>query len=94
VGSAACARSYEDALILANPDKFEWDGNGDPATEAWEIARDLSKTETALHFAIEEVDWVVPRYIREGLTWLSQPMPADAPAVEAEANAPDGMVAA
>ncbi len=89
-GSAACARSYEDALILANPDKFEWDGEGDPATEAWEIAQELSKAETALRFAIEEVDWVVPRYIREGLTWLSQPPPpAEAPPIEAEANTPD-----
>jgi putative ATP-dependent endonuclease of the OLD family len=94
-GSVACARSFEDALILANPDKFEWDGDGDPATEAWEIAQGLSKAETALRFAIEEANWVVPRYIREGLTWLSQPPPppADAPPVEAEVIAPDAMAA-
>jgi len=93
--SAACARSYEDALILANPERFEFDGNADPAIEAWEIAQDLSKTETALRFAIKEVDWVVPRYIREGLTWLSQPpQPPDAPVVEADSNMPGGMVAA
>lgn len=95
-GSEACARSYEDALILANPDKFEWDGDGNPATEAWEIAQELSKAETALRFAIEEADWVVPRYIREGLTWLSQalPPPAEAPPVEAKANALDETAAA
>lgn len=86
-GAAACARSYEDALILANTDKFEWDGDGDPATEAWEIAQELSKAETALRFAIEEVDWVVPHYIREGLIWLSQPPPlVKALPVEAEAK--------
>lgn len=90
-GSDACARSYEDALILANPGKFELDGDGDPATEAWEIAQELSKAETALRFAIKEADWIVPRYIREGLTWLSQPPPllAEAPQAEAETNALD-----
>lgn len=94
-GSDACARSYEDALILANLDKFELDGDGDPATEAWEIAQELSKAETALRFAIEEADWVVPRYIREGLTWLTPPPPpAEALPVEAEANAPDETAAA
>lgn len=95
-GSDACARSYEDALILANPDKFELDGDGDPATEAWEIAQELSKAETALRFAIKEADWIVPRYIREGLTWLTQPPPppAEAPQVEAEANALDETAAA
>lgn len=87
-GSAACARSYEDALILANPDKFKLGDQGDPASEAWEIAQELSKAETALRFAIEEVEWVVPRYIREGLVWLTQPPPppAEPPPVEPEAE--------
>jgi predicted ATP-dependent endonuclease of OLD family len=95
-GSDACARSYEDALILANPNKFNLDGDSDPATEAWEIAQELSKAETALRFAIEEEDWVVPRYIREGLTWLSKdsPPPSEAAPVEAETNTPDGAEAA
>lgn len=86
-GSEACARSYEDALILANPDKFKLDGKDDSASEAWEIAQGLSKAETALRFAIEETDWVVPRYIREGLTWLAQsPPPAEPPSAEPEAE--------
>ncbi|MGJ0515488.1 MAG: ATP-dependent nuclease [Methylomicrobium sp.] len=72
-GSNICARSYEDALILANPDRFVWPNEQGEATEAWEIAQDLNKTETALRFAIHEKDWVVPRYIREGLIWLSEP---------------------
>ena len=88
-GSAACARSFEDALILANPDKFKLDGDGDPAMQAWEIAQEMSKAETALRFAIEELNWIVPRYIREGLIWLSAPppSPAEASSVEAEAEA-------
>ncbi len=78
-GTDDCARSYEDALVLANPDKFEWDYYDDRATEAWCIAQDLPKTETALRFAINETNWVVPLYIREGLVWLSQPPIPDKP---------------
>lgn len=68
-----CARSYEDALVLANPDRFEWPNEQDEATEAWEIAKGLAKVDTALRFAIREKEWTVPRYIREGLEWLSKP---------------------
>jgi putative ATP-dependent endonuclease of OLD family len=74
-GSTACARSYEDALVLANPDRFVWANDIGEAEEAWNIAKDLPKSETALRFAIREKDWVVPRYIREGLIWLSAPPP-------------------
>lgn len=76
--SGLCARSYEDALVLANEDRFTFPGEDDRATEAWEIAKDMPKAETALRFAIEEKDWKVPRYIREGLVWLSEPPPAPA----------------
>ncbi len=74
-GSAWCARSYEDALILANPDHFGLPADGDLGTIAWEMAQDLSKSETALRFAIQEQHWAVPRYLREGLAWLSEPPP-------------------
>jgi predicted ATP-dependent endonuclease of OLD family len=77
-GSVVCARSYEDALVLANPDRFDWPKEQDEATEAWEIAQELAKADTALRFAIREKDWIVPRYIREGLEWLSEPPPAPA----------------
>jgi len=79
-----CARSYEDALVLANPDRFTWSKEDDEATEAWHIAKDLPKSETALRFAIREKNWIVPRYIREGLKWLSEPPPPPetAPPVE------------
>lgn len=68
-----CARSYEDALVLANPDRFDWPKEQDTATEAWEIAKGLAKADTALRFAIHEKEWKVPRYIEEGLVWLSEP---------------------
>ncbi|MDR0209872.1 MAG: ATP-dependent endonuclease [Pseudomonas putida] len=81
-----CARSYEDALVLANPDRFEWPKEQDEATEAWEIAQGLAKADTALRFAIREKEWVVPRYIQEGLAWLSEPPPAPAQNVETPAK--------
>lgn len=87
-GTEVCARSYEDALVLANPDRFKWPKEQDEATEAWEIAKGLAKADTALRFAIREKEWVVPRYIQEGLVWLSEPtlphvQKVDAPAKEA-----------
>ncbi|PKM33290.1 MAG: ATP-dependent endonuclease [Gammaproteobacteria bacterium HGW-Gammaproteobacteria-12] len=82
-GTKVCARSYEDALVLANPDRFEWPKEQDEATEAWEIAQGLAKADTALRFAIREKEWVVPRYIQEGLEWLSKPPIPPAQNVEA-----------
>lgn len=83
-GGTACARSYEDALVLANLDRFQLPGEDDEATEAWELATTFHKTDTALRFAIEEQNWIVPRYIREGLLWLSEPPPPpfEAPPIE------------
>ncbi|RVT92985.1 ATP-dependent nuclease [Sphingomonas crocodyli] len=74
-GSSWCGRSYEDALILANPERFGLPEEGDRGLLAWEMAQDLSKSETALRFAIQEADWAVPKYIKQGLTWLSEPPP-------------------
>ncbi|HHQ4459388.1 ATP-dependent nuclease [Aeromonas rivipollensis] len=85
-GTNVCARSYEDALVLANPDRFEWPKEQDEATEAWEIAQGLAKADTALRFAIREKEWVVPRYIQEGLAWLSAPPPPPTQNVEALAK--------
>ncbi|MCU0999284.1 ATP-dependent endonuclease [Stenotrophomonas geniculata] len=82
--TAACARSYEDALVLANPDRFEWPKEQDEATEAWEIAKGLAKADTALRFAIREKEWKVPRYIEEGLVWLSEPPPPPAQVPEVQ----------
>ena len=76
-----CARSFEDAFILANPDRFAL-GEGDPALLAYQHAADQKKSTFALAHAIEHTDWSVPRYIAEGLRWLAQgnPTPAVLPA--------------
>ena len=107
-GTPWCGRSYEDALILANPTQFCLPEDGDLAAIAWEQAQDLSKSDTALRFAIQEEAWNVPRYISDGLTWLAEPPPppTQSPAIvapDAEGNGvdltnaetdADGMIAA
>jgi hypothetical protein len=70
-----CARSFEDAFILANPERFPL-GDGDAATLAYEHAAEQKKSTFALEHAIEHTDWNVPRYIAEGLRWLAQGNPA------------------
>ncbi|MCH8540871.1 MAG: ATP-dependent endonuclease [Opitutales bacterium] len=70
----ACGRSFEDAFMLANPIKFDVNGATVQEMEAqvWELAQDIKKSEFALKFAINEKDWVIPRYIDEGLRWLGK----------------------
>lgn len=70
-----CARSFEDAFILANLDHFAL-GEGDPARLAYDHAADQKKSTFALAYAIEHTEWSVPRYIAEGLRWLVQGSPA------------------
>lgn len=77
-GLAFCARSYEDALILANPEHFGLEKGKDWEDVAWGLAQDMPKTETALRFAIEVPTWNVPLYIKEGMIWLSEPPPPPA----------------
>ncbi len=88
-GSADCARSFEDALILANPQHFAL-AEENRANDAWDKAQALHKTDTALEFAIREEAWVVPHYINDGLIWLSQPPPppTEPPAIGAGAEQP------
>jgi putative ATP-dependent endonuclease of the OLD family len=70
----ACGRSFEDAFILANPTKFDVDGltAAEREAQAWEKAQDIKKSEFALKYAITDTEWSIPRYIEEGLRWLSQ----------------------
>lgn len=84
--SEVCARSFEDALVLANPDRFGLAVNEEMAAEAWEKAKSMGKADTALQFAIREADWIAPRYLREGLAWLAEPPPPPTapPAIEDE----------
>lgn len=90
VGSNVCARSYEDALILANLASFDVVDDQDKANNAWEKAQDLSKADTALRFAIKEKGWRAPLYILEGLQWLAEPprklAPEDIDIVDAEVS--------
>ncbi len=94
-GSAACARSYEDAFILANPAIYPIPEGQDPSLHAWELAQEFKKTENALKYAIRELEWNVPNYIREGLEWLSEPPPPpEAPPPLEPAAAPEPVAAA
>ncbi|PZO02459.1 MAG: ATP-dependent endonuclease [Hyphomicrobiales bacterium] len=70
-----CARSFEDAFILANPERFPL-GDGDVAALAYQHAAEQKKSSFALEHAIEHTDWTVPRYLAEGLRWLAQGNPA------------------
>ncbi|MFD1960172.1 ATP-dependent endonuclease [Novosphingobium panipatense] len=70
-----CARSFEDAFILANPELFDL-GEGDQATLAYEHAAEQKKSSFALEHAIVNTEWRTPRYIGEGLRWLAQGNPA------------------
>jgi predicted ATP-dependent endonuclease of OLD family len=73
-GGDPCGRSFEDAFILANLCMFVVDGKSTVDTEvsAWDMARDLDKTDFALEYAIEKTEWSVPRYIADGLRWLAK----------------------
>lgn len=82
---APCGRSFEDAFILANGALFGLtDGSAsEKEAQAWEQAKGVGKkSDFALEYAITKTDWVVPRYIAEGLRWLADgpvsPSPLDA----------------
>lgn len=70
----ACGRSFEDAFILANPNKFGLAGPNaiEKESQAWDLAQDIKKSEFALRFAINDTEWSIPRYIDQGLRWLGQ----------------------
>ncbi len=69
----ACGRSFEAAFMLANPVLFD-EVIGDKAEtreiKVWEATRNIEKTNFALMYAIQKTDWIVPRYIDQGLRWL------------------------
>ncbi len=68
-----CGRSFEDAFMLANPDEFGITGENarEREAQAWKAAEKVKKTDFALEYAIEKVDWKTPLYIEEGLRWLA-----------------------
>lgn len=73
----ACGRSFEDAFILANRGIFEELQGGDEMeieASAYAIAESIgkgSKANFAIKYSIEETEWSVPKYIIDGLVWLS-----------------------
>lgn len=72
---APCGRSFEDAFILANADLFEVTGASasEKEAQAWELAKKISKkSDFALEYAIAKPNWTVPRYIAEGIRWLTE----------------------
>ena len=72
VAGQPCGRSFEDAFILANPALFGLDREGiDREEMAWDKANHVKKSEFALRHALKDTDWIVPRYIEEGLEWLA-----------------------
>lgn len=89
--SKFCARTFEDAFILANPTLFELKDGDHWGDLSFDMAADMGKVETALKYGLSEDAWKVPSYIHEGLIWLadSAPLtlpPADSPADEGVAN--------
>ncbi|OKY76954.1 MAG: ATP-dependent endonuclease [Desulfobulbaceae bacterium DB1] len=68
-----CGRSFEDAFILANLEKFEiTDGaSNDKAQKAYAMASKIKKSQFALKHAIDDKNWNPPRYILDGLKWLA-----------------------
>jgi predicted ATP-dependent endonuclease of OLD family len=77
-GKSVCARSFEDAFILANKELFRVEGKNDSEIEsdafnkAQKIIGKTSKADFAIKYAIERPDnWQVPKYIKEGLIWLA-----------------------
>ncbi|HDM8190573.1 ATP-dependent nuclease [Vibrio harveyi] len=69
-------RSFEDAFILANKGMFdipEEAGNEVVEKSVYDKAKKIgsaSKANFAIEYSVEKTDWVVPKYIREGLSWL------------------------
>lgn len=73
--SEFCARTYEDAFILANPALFSLKEGDHWGDLSFDIAADLGKVETALKYGLSEDEWTVPAYINEGLIWLADSTP-------------------
>ena len=85
-----CGRTFEDAFMLANKEKFHVTGNTIEEFEkdAREKAEKNKKSEFALKYAISDRDWVTPAYIQDGLNWLAVPQasPPDLPGTTSKAG--------
>lgn len=92
-----CGRTFEDAFILANPTMFGIQG-ATPEEQAqctWVKLDKIKKSQFALKYAIEEMNWTAPGYILDGLRWLAAggiPDADEAIVQMAAANVPEGAV--
>lgn len=73
VTGGPCARTFEDAFILANSALFGLVGGNIQALEieARDKAAEWKKSEFALKYAITETEWNAPKYIADGIRWLA-----------------------
>jgi len=74
--NTACGRSFEDAFIIANKNMFglPTKTNNELEDIAFDKADDYSKSKAnyAIEIALSLTDWKTPKYIEEGLIWLSK----------------------
>ncbi|TAN43811.1 MAG: ATP-dependent endonuclease [Nitrospirae bacterium] len=73
VVNGPCGRTLEDAFILANAGKFSLISTSREELEqdARDNAEENKKSEFALKYAIDDLEWKTPKYIAEGLKWLA-----------------------
>ena len=91
VAGHPCGRSFEAAFILANLSQFGLASATAAELEgkAWDIAASVAKkSDFAIAQAMTTTQWSVPRYILEGLRWLSSPPSAPTNAVPNAQTAP------
>ena len=69
----ACGRTFEDAFIFANIEKFglKSKASDELENEAYLKAMEYKKSDFALNYSIADTDWVAPQYFLDGLRWLS-----------------------
>ncbi|MFC6488053.1 ATP-dependent nuclease [Nitratireductor sp. GCM10026969] len=73
VSDGPCGRTFEDAFLLANAKKFGVSGDTPDAIagDAKTKAEAYKKSAFALQYAIDDTDWIIPKYIADGLKWLA-----------------------
>lgn len=73
--NSGCGRSFEDAFMLANKDKFHLTSttSDELEKEAYKKAQKEvnKKSAFAIQHAINELNWITPKYIKDGLIWLA-----------------------
>ena len=69
----ACGRTFEDAFMLANQKLFKVQDDLPKEQEKFvaNITKSIKKTDFALTYAVENLDWEIPKYISEGVQWLA-----------------------